>query len=195
VPHSYTGVEKALSWWDDVFFPLGSQLIVVNWTHPRMRYKDEVEAASYDEMLKRRQPPKYDLLEVSAPIYKKVGNGKRKRVVAWRLPTVISGDVVEWNEEWQQLEKEMRVKSDIIIRPSMNVKQRPWGRVVDICIPMEVKSQDDVEDLSAFVRAVLTGNISFHSSYFNNYSYGCNDWVRDMEYMNKTIEAHDVAPV
>jgi hypothetical protein len=187
VPHSYTGDEKALSWWDDVFFPLGSQLIVVNWTHPRMRYKDAIEEASYDEMLKRRSPPRYDLLEVSTPIYKKVGNGKRKRVVAWRLPSV-SNDVIAWNHEWQQLEKEMLVKSNIIIRPSMNVKQRPWGRVVDICIPVEVNSQADIEDVASYVRAVLTGNVSFHSCYFDGYSYDCNDWIHDMEYMDKMIE-------
>jgi hypothetical protein len=187
VPHSYEDGEKALSWWDDVYFPLGSQLVIVNWTHPRMRYRDAVADVAYDEMVKRRPPPKYDSFEKSTPIYKKVGNGKRKRVIARRLAPSFSSSVKEWNDEWRQLKKEMLLKSDIIIRPSMTVKQMSHARVVDICMPIEVKSQADVEDLATYVRAVLTGVAAFESCYPADYSYGCNDWARDMEYLDKML--------
>jgi hypothetical protein len=192
VPHSYTE-DKFLSWWDDVFFPLGSQLIAVYWTHPRTRYKDEVESASYDELVNRRPLPKYDLFEQSTPIYRKLGKSGRKRVVAWRLPTTISSDVTEWNEQWQQVEKQMLVKSDIVVEPSMYVKQMNWARVVHICTPIEINSREDVEGLAELVKDVLTGAISFESCYPSDYSYSCNDWVRDMEYMNKMLEVNDAS--
>jgi hypothetical protein len=188
VPHSYTGVEKALSWWDDVFFPLGSQLVVVNWTHPRTRYKDAVEELAYEEANKREPQPDYNLFGEAEPVYEKVGNGNRKKIIAWRLPSAASNPALKWANEWRRIEEEMLPKSNIVIRPSFNVKQRPWGRVVDICMPIEVKSQADVEDLATYVRAVLTGVAAFESCYPDGYSYGCNDWVRDMECMNKKID-------
>jgi hypothetical protein len=191
LPHSYTGEQPVLSWWDDVFFPLGSQLVVVNWTHPRMRYRDAVEDVAYEEMIKRKPHPNYDLFEESTPVYKKLGNGNRKRIIAWRLPQSTSNPALEWTNEWRQLEEEMLPKSNIVIYPSMRVRQTSWARVVDICLPIEVKNQEAIEDVASYVKGVLSGIVSFHSCYPDGYKYNCENWVQDMEYMNKMIDVHD----
>jgi len=181
LPHSYTG-ERVLSWWDEVLFPLGSQLVIVNWTHPRMKYRDEVESAAYDEMLRRKPLPDYNLFEKSTPIYKKVGKGSRKRIIYWKFPA--PNDNTEWNKEWRELKNQMLEKSDIVIRPSMTVKQTNRGRVVDICLPIEVVDQKSIEDVASYVKGVLCGVVSFQSCYRDGYSYGCADWVKDVEILN-----------
>lgn len=178
IPHCYDGSKK-IGWWDDVFFRYGSQVIAVWWTHPRLQYQDQCYSIAYDEAVKTKPEEKTDWFEGAEKIYEYLGKAKkRKRIAFYRLPTTAQSQR-DWHDALKAREEELLKTSDVVIRPSITIKQYDWCRGVDICLPVEVIDKMSLEAMADLVRDVLSGRKKFSDLYPEGYTYTREDWIRD----------------
>lgn len=174
VVHHFDGTPR-LSWWGDVFFRLGSQVVAVWWTHPRLQYHDACENAAFDQVDELRAHKS----NAAVPLYKIVGKNKnRKKVVAWRLKETPE-EQRKWRDEWKRIKEHLLKTSDVIVRPSMTIKQYDWCRGVEICLPIEIIDQRGLEDVADIVRSILSGKKKFEDFYPVDYAYGRDEWAVD----------------
>ncbi len=182
IPNQFDGSKK-ISWWDDIFFRHGSQLIAVWWDHPRLRYQDRCKSLAYDELVKIKPKKETDWLEGSEKIYKYLGKSKkRKRVEFYRMLDMTQSQT-DWYDELKAREEELLMTSDVVIRPSITITQYDWCRGVDICLPVEVVDEASLEDVADQVRDVLSGRKKFSDLYPEGYAYTREDWIRDSAIM------------
>jgi hypothetical protein len=143
---------------------------------------------AYDEIVEKRGKRTGGFFEVSTPIYEYFGkNKKRKKIKYWELKDQTEKDR-SWFSEWRRLEEELLETSDIIIRPSMRIEQYDWCRGVDICLPIEVVDQKSLEDLADIVRSILRGEKKFEDFYQEDYKYGCDEWLADMNTFKESVD-------
>lgn len=154
IVHSYEE-PKEVSWWDDVSFKLGSQVVVVWWIHPRQHYQDLCEQR-IDEQMPSPPISADDFLEGSTPNYKKVGkNGNRKKIVSYTLPP-FSQELSDYYERKKQATNELLKFGDVVAKPFIKIKQYDWGRGVELCVPIEVLNENDVNELVEIAKKLIT---------------------------------------
>lgn len=166
---------KSEGWWDDVSFMVGSQVVVVAWVHPRMKYSDETSEAAYS--LAEPSPSSNFLLD-STPIYKKKGKNKnRKKIVAYECKP--SGqELKEWHDKLQTIRDAVRKTSDIRIKPSITIEQLDYCRFVELCIPVEVIDQKSLEDMTDLARLIIKDRGMLDVLY-PGYEYGKEQWIAE----------------
>lgn len=169
--------QKTEGWWDDVAFRLGSQVVIVWWTHPRMGFSDETSElahAATDHLYDKTE----DWLTGGKKIYKKIGKNKnRKRLVATQMPeSPIS--IRTWVDALRAAETEIRATTDIVIRPSISVKQLSWARGVSICAPWEAIDVTSVNHVANEVKRILAGEVTL-GELFPGYTYTREDWAKE----------------
>lgn len=165
------------TYWDDVAFIKGSQQITVWWTHPRYQYSEKVDEQAYAEANEKYpNRPAVDILKNSVPTYKYIGkNKKRKRVAYWTLDTETSDEFYPF---WRQRREELCFESDYVQKAKFEVKQYGYCRGVEICIPMEVRNEDDLKTLCDFVNKCLDNPDHFVQTY-GQYQYTREDWKKE----------------
>lgn len=174
--HSYPEEHKKTEgWWDDAAFRLGSQIVMVCWVHPRMRYSDMTS-----EIARAQMPPAPDskFFEGGVKNYRRIGKNKnRKRLVSTTL-TPFSGEFSEWCDLLNKRTIEIQETSDIQVRPEIKVTQCDWARLVDVCMPVEAVDAQSVEDMTLAVKDILAGNITLQDL-FGDYVYDRNTWLSE----------------
>lgn len=166
------------SWWDDVAFMMGSQQVVVWYVHPRFRYQDQVNDLAREQLESERPPRADDWFLGGTKNYRYVGkNKKRKRVVSITCPEM-PVQTKEYYDRLFALEKQMYRTSDVEVGCEFKVKQYSYCRGVEICIPVEVCNEDDLEKLVQMVRGYLTEPGSFERTW-KGYKYTRDDWNKD----------------
>lgn len=162
-----------LTYWYDISFMHHSQAVEIWFIHPRMEYLDKIGDMAYE----RASPEKTsddDWLGTATPIFKKLGkNKKRKRVIAYKTAPLGASsraffdDITQW-------ETRLMNDNDVVVRPSMRVQQYRWGKGIDLCMPFEIHSEDDVAELVKRVRAYMDDRPSFDADHAA-YTYSISD--------------------
>lgn len=171
---------KKYSYWDDVSFYHGSQMISVWWTHPRYHYSDELSHLAYEQVSEKYKKPVLSLDDAGEKIYKAVGkNKKRKRHVGTRINHQFNQ---QFYDEWKQVTNEYRNTSDMAVKCSYTIQQYGYCRGIDLCAPFEVRCEDDLVTLVEFVKKCLADPTHFKRT-FGDYAYTKETWIS---------EGHDV---
>ena len=165
-----------ISYWDDVGFHMGSQRVVVFWTHPRMNYADEIEMVAHNEA-KAKFPPVNDIFDKKnyQKNFKRVGKS-RKRVHSYTLKDHVDQDGY-WDYFKELQEKYLR-ESDYKQKCFFKVTQLDYCRAVHICIPVEVRDESELNELTMIVRSLLKNPNKFQELY-GDYEYTKDDYSKE----------------
>ncbi len=171
-PHLFENSSKLASC-EEVFFKLGSQVVVVWWVHPRQQYLLLCDECAYLMML----PLRNDTPLIFKPKYKKIDNS-RKKAMSFEL---VQSSTVEEQEFWQKYREkyhELLTTSDFVIKPFINIKQYDWCLGVDICLPLEVLDETSANELVAIVKDLLRQETTLDKLY-PNYQYTKENWQQE----------------
>lgn len=175
IPHLYPKHGK-LSWWDDIGFILNGRRIMVWWRHPRMEYSDAISELAWKEA---GDPParSADMFATSEKQWKKVGRSRKKVASYLCLPSPDSQQ--EYYAKISAIESRMESEGiDLAVRPSISVKRLSWCTGVDLCIPVEVRTDEEVRALAGLARRLLKGETKLASE-FLGYEYGRTEWLAE----------------
>lgn len=175
LPHSYE-TPRQLSWWDDIGFILNGRRVMVWWIHPRMAYADVIDEQAWEATV--TVPSEFSELlghEPSQKIWKKVGKS-RKKVVGYKAPPQSEAKL----ERYDQLlatEKRLQIEGiDFEVRLSMSVRAYSWGLGMELCVPVEVRDQNEAGSLANLARRLIKGVATLDGE-FPGYSYGRPQWL------------------
>lgn len=178
VPHTYLQ-PNALSWWDDVGFVQNHRRVMVWWVHPRMKYAEAIEAKAYQEAGKYP----FDEENLFDPEKTKWPRQRRPR----RENELRQGEILVSDSEREYLGKlqviEDRIRSEgieLVVRPSMRVTALPWCTSIDLCIPMEVRSVEDIRALAVLAQRLLMRDTTM-TNLFEAHEYGRSEWLMEAE--------------
>lgn len=177
VYHLYDDQPK-LSWWDDVKFQKGSQMVCVFWQHPRYKYESMCKDIAR-EMI-GENPNKEDWLSNMTPKYKFLGKNKKRKKISSYLSSGFSPEERAWFDLWAKKQDEVALTTEKRIKPSIKIEIGSYARFVDVCIPMEIYSADQLKDLADFVNKYLDDRTLFEKTY-GEYSYGKDEYMEDQK--------------
>lgn len=185
IRHLYFQLDpERLSWWDDFGFVLNDYKVSVAWIHPRKQYSDEVEDLAHSIALKKFpydesdfEKPKVKILRGFKPNFKKVGKS-RKKISSYTMDLNRSDIDNKRKEEWNRLEESLFFDSDIEIKPSISTKWTDHSRFVAVCIPLEIRNEEDLKKLASIVKQLLKRETTL-DILFPNYSYTKEDWIAE----------------
>ena len=175
VRHSYDKKKSTdLSYWDDAAFIINNYRVALWWVHPRMRFADLVQEQAFKVVV---SPQNADAsFKNSTPNYKKVGRS-RKKIVSYTLPPT-KPEMHQYYEAIRLAEKDIAATASLEVRPTMNVKWYSWCKGIDLCIPFEVRSSDDLKQLVMLARKLLTRETTIQKE-FGDYVYTRADWLQE----------------
>ena len=186
--HLYDAADQSrLSWWDDVTFILNDYRVTLAWVHPRMAYEDMI-----DEEVARMTAdfPTFDFPGKSTPIFKPAGKS-RKTVSFWRSEPV---DRSDWRKHREAVRAQVVQTAGFKITPYLKSEWGKRSRFVSLCMPFEVRNENDLRALSAMAKRLLKREVSLEDL-FPNYIYTKADWERENLHLADTgIHSHQVAP-
>jgi hypothetical protein len=172
---------KSEGWWDDVAFKIGSQVVTVWWTHPRMGFRDQVEEQAMKDC--DHLYPTESWLSEGEKIFKKIGKNKtRKRLVATRMGETPTS-TRDWIDALRVREKELFLTTDVVIRPSMKIQQLDYGRGVDLCMPVEAVDEKSVNEMANLAWRLVRGETTLEKM-FPGYTYSREDWAKEKFVLN-----------
>lgn len=168
--------KDSLSWWEETYFIHGSHMYNIEWIHPRMSYQDKVRDLAH-KMLESFPRECGDIFSDSTPIYRRLGKSKkRKRVTAYRTSNI--GRDREMFVEWDRLEAELLLSSDIVIRPWIKIMQYRWGKCIYACFPFDVNNIQSAEEMSKISRDLALGTSRIRDMW-PDYTYTSANWVQE----------------
>ena len=172
--YDYSDVERTkLSWWDDVTFIMNDYRVHVSWSHPRWYYKESIRSKAFDNV---NELDIFDELAVenASPQFVKVGKS-RKKVVSYTMDSLLKPGMYGLLETE---EKKLFETNDVKIYPSITVSWLKDCRYIDICLPMEIKGNEDLIILVAMMKRLLNRTTTL-SKEFPNYAYSQKNWEED----------------
>jgi hypothetical protein len=176
VYHDYPeSMQGTCSWWDDLAFRIGSQVVAVSWRHLRQAYQEEIRDLSYKAMAPyepAEAPAMFDF-NAHTKIYRKIGNG-RKKLSAYQMDTASDLGWAEYYQRRRDMEEELLQTSVIAVKPRMTVTLSPWSKHVELVCPFEVRSEPELLALAAYTKALLTRRAALP-----NVSYSAIDWIAE----------------
>lgn len=181
IPHLYPKPGK-LSWWDDIGFILNGRRVMVWWVHLRMKYADAINDLAWKEA---GDPParSADMLASSEKQWKKVGRSRKK--VASYLCRPTPDNLQDHYAKLRAIESRMESEGiDLVVPPSISVKRLAWCTGVDLCIPVDVRTDEEVRALAGLARRLLKGETTL-SREFGAYEYGRAEWLAEAELRNQ----------
>jgi hypothetical protein len=181
IPHLYPKPGK-LSWWDDIGFILNGRRIIVWWVHPRMKYADAINDLAWKEA---GDPParSEDMFASSEKQWKKVGRSRKKVVSYLCQPTPYSQQ--DYYAKLHAIEARMESEGiDLVVRPSISVKRLAWCFGVELCIPIDVRTDAEVRALAGLAKQLLKSETTLFRE-FPAYAYGRGEWLAEAEMRNQ----------
>jgi len=176
IPHSYTE-SKPISWWDDVGFILNKRRILVIWQHPRMVYDDQIEEMARQQLPYPTEFTHDDIFAGSQKQYKKIGKS-RKKVVSFRMGS-LSQEQNNYYDQLNCLEEKMRTEGvDLTIKSSMKIEIHSWCRLVQLCVPVEVRNVHEVKALVALTKRLIKRETTLDQLY-PDYEYTKQTWLAE----------------
>jgi len=175
VYHVYDDVKPdALTYWDDVEFHWGSKPVAIAWTHPRYEYTEELQHRAYEEtelLFPGKAEETRKWFEDTIPIYKKLGNS-RKKVTMYECKHTQPD---EFYPTWTARTNELCATSDYVVKPSYKATVGYNSIFVTCCLPIEVRNRADLLTLVNLVRNNLDQKIDILAQFpdfvYNNETY------------------------
>ena len=181
IPHLYPK-PRSLSWWDDIGFILNGRRIMVWWVHPRMVYMDAINDLAWKEA---GDPParSTDMFVPGEKQWKKLGRSRKK--VASYLCRPTPDSLQDYYAKLRAIESRMEVEGiDLVVRPSILVKRLAWCTGVELCIPFDVRTDEDVRALAGLARRLLKNETTLNDE-FPVYEYGRTEWLAEAGLRNQ----------
>lgn len=176
--HDYRHVASdKLTWWDDVGFILNDYRVFVHLVHPRMRYHDLIEEKAL-RITDHLYPD--NLFRKITPIFKKIGRSRKKRVSS-RIES-IGRD--EWFNAVMVEEARLYQEADYRVEPSMKTGWGRYSRWMELCVPIEVRNEDDLRTLALLAKRLLKRETTVDRE-FPSYCYTKADWEGDRPEPNR----------
>lgn len=184
--HVLVGDSHELTWWEDVDFVLNDYLVAMAFVHPRMQYHEHIKNL-VREAVDHLCPD--DLFGNAQPSYQSVGRS-RKKITGWVTPPQ---GLNAWMEALLQEEARLAVEADLIITPYIKSQWSPYARVVELCVPMELRQEADVFQLVQLAKRLLKRETTLDQE-FPGYAYRREDWLREgcAERMVGDFHAHQI---
>lgn len=171
-----------LTWWADFGFLLNNCYISVAWAHPRMRYLDLMET----EALKQVQHL-FDDSHVGRgkPTYRRLGKS-RKKIKYYEM------DIPDnpWFHALTSVKEKLKVEADFTIQPNIHIEWYDYGKFLSIYAPVEIRSHQDVVNLSHIIKRILKHELTLDEA-FPNYVYTRSDWLRESAIV-ENVESLDI---
>jgi hypothetical protein len=165
-----------LSWWEDVSFILSDYLVQVAWIHPRMAFKDRAEEDAHKKVAHLDRGAD-DFMGQSKPNYVKVGRPRKKIISRTLTGPLLSSD---WMQAFDAAYAETLKESDFHITPFIKAEWVQHGRFVEICAPIEIRSEGDLMALINLVRKFLKREATLEQE-FADYVYARDEWIAESE--------------
>ena len=181
IPHLYPK-PRSLSWWDDIGFILNGRRVMVWWVHPRMEYADTIGDFAWKEA---GDPParSADMFASGEKQWKKVGRSRKKVVSYLCRPTPDS--MQDYYAKLRAIESRMELEGiDWVVRPSISVKRLAWCAGVELCVPFDVRTDEEVRALAWLTRRLLKNETTLTLE-FPSYKYGRAEWLAEAELRNQ----------
>jgi hypothetical protein len=173
VYHDYSGHKPGdLSWWDDVGFKYNGNYYLILWVHPRMEYSDmceEIASIKSSDLSEKIGEP----FKNAVPTYKKVGGSRKKISFYTRFsPTQ---EELAWYDAYNMVKNDELMNGNIVVKPSLSIKSKDYCKQVEICYPLEINNEEDLNALVNLVKDVLVDKTKF-KNITTNMSYSKTDW-------------------
>ena len=202
VHHIYAYHEdlERLTWWDDFGFILNDYKVAVAWEHPRQRYADEIKDLAYSLVQERFPEPasehknlKKFFKQIATPNYIKVGKSRKKIQSLNFDRDFINGPLSNRFEESKKIEQIIGFTSEIEVKPSINSRWTNRSRFVSLCLPIEIRSESDLNVLASIVKRLLKRETTL-DELFPDYVYTKDDWLveKDLRVPND-LHSHLIA--
>lgn len=165
-PYSYDDPDpERLTWWTDAVFIMNDYRVMLSWIHPRYAYDEQIhEEAGRRVALHPRMEP------VTTPLKKRAGRS-RKKTVGSQVHPANDARLAAWKAQLALLNDE----ADYRIAPFIKSEWTQHCRLVELCVPMEVRSNGDLSALVALARRLLKREISLDDA-FPSYLYTRENW-------------------
>jgi hypothetical protein len=192
IPHTYPDTKK-LSWWDDVGFILNGRRVIVWWQHPRRIYLDAIERQAMAEVpVPASSSALKACLSGEEPGQKhwcKLGNS-RKKLVSTTMPR--SSDVwLAYYDAVNAREEELMRTGILLEVPAlMHIEQLKWATGVNLIVPVEVRTQEDVRALAKLAKLLLKRERML-TGQFPSYTYGREEWLSESVFRGSTHTTDD----
>lgn len=175
IPHCYAE-PRALSWWDDVGLILNGRRVMVWWVHPRMKYQDAIEQMAFEAAEPMRPKERDDLFETATKIHRKQGRSRKK--VAFYQMAETREPTKKWLARVREEEARLTQEADLIIRPSLKIQRLDWCTGIELCAPLDIRTEADVHALAALGRRLVKREITV-DQLCPDYAYRREDWLHD----------------
>ena len=162
------------SYWDDVSFVMGKKYVMVCWTHPRYDYSEEINSKAYELANEKYGDSIDSMFDHSIKNYRKVGKS-RKKIVSHTMSTS-SRD--EYYEYWKKVEGELLRTSEHRVGTHFKYYACGDAYMLDVCCPVEVRNEDELQQLADLMRKYLSGERSFRED-FGSYTYGAAEYAAE----------------
>jgi hypothetical protein len=150
---------RKIGWWDDVAFKVGSQVVTVCWIHPRMAYSDATDRLAYDLA---PEQPNTKLCDY--------------HLQPEKFSTYLKNPVrANWMKDVRAAKKLIQDTGSIEIRASIKVTHTSRGRLVELCMPMEVVCLESAEAMAQITKKILRGDTTLDIM-FPGYVYNKDTW-------------------
>ncbi len=175
IQHQYDETDMTkLSWWDDVSFILNDYLVQVAWIHPRMAFKDRAEDDAHKKVA-HLDSGADAFIGQTEPNYVKVGQSRKKIISRTLTGSTISSD---WMHAFDAAYAETLKEADFQITPFIKAEWVQYGRFVEICAPIEIRSERDLMALVNLVRKLLKRETTLEQE-FAGYVYAKDEWIAE----------------
>ena len=177
IPHAYPE-EKELSWWDDVGFILNRRRVMIWWVHPRMKYAEAIEDMAFKEAGEFPSGPE-GFPVPGEKMWLRVGRS-RKKVVGQRSYPLLEIERTYLDDATMIGDRLRSEGIDLVICPSMSIQTLSWCTGVELCIPIEVRNNDELRALAILAKRLIKRETTI-TEMFPNHKYDRSDWLREAE--------------
>lgn len=178
IPHSYANIPAdSLSWWADVGFLLNKRRVIVWWRHPRDVYSGMVEDQAWKEA--GGEMDDHWPLEGATPNYRRLGKS-RKKIVGYTSHAPTADQQRHYDRLRAIRERLRREGVEGEVAPSWTWERLSWATGIDLVVPLEVRTEEELADVARLARRLLLGQTTLAGE-FPGYRYGRADWRREQD--------------
>ncbi len=185
LPHCYEHSTSSLTYWSDFYFWLNGTRYSVTFTHPRCDYEDKVKEI-VDNLVPF--PKECSLFGSAVPSYKKVGNS-RKKVAYYTSINQADRDALYTEYIIQHKLTYVSVanneENNITVQPSVSVKWWNRSKNIDICVPYEVRTEEEALFLVGMIKGLYKeGKLFEWVAKMKNVVYNATSYIEEQEKEN-----------
>jgi len=174
--YDYMGSGR-LTFWDDAVFTINDYRVALWWTHPRLHYSELIEEEARKRVEHLR--PEFDLLKNAVPNYQRIGRS-RKKIISWT--TRRDEKMTQYYKFLAAAVRQVEVEISFEVRPSLSITWCNWAKGMELCLPFEVRSVDDLKALTEIARRLVRRKTTLEAE-CGGYIYTQADWMKDRAIM------------